>query len=253
VDQLLAFHPFPAQNDHLYFVCTFAQSRRSPLSCYFPARSINMDRRSAASKARRERHDHRNEPRSHDPARTHGERSRTIVTPGESAAQDKPRGPSLAHSSLTPHNSPLPPAPPRQITRHTLPSNFRPNSLKTNDRCTTYSTHFSRRRVCFVGRGFNPAISDAGASLPFAPVHPREFPGSLLTNHQSRITTHAPEALPNLLSSAEPLRIVFRCMIVVLYKRNFFEPSAPCWALLFSGPRAGHRSQPYRAIRREND
>jgi len=107
--------------------------------------------------------------------------------------------------------------------------------------------------VCFAGRGSNPAISDAGASLHFALVHPREFPGSSLANHESRITSHAPEALPNLLSSAEPLRIVFRCMIVVLYKRIFFEPSAPCWALLFSGPKAGDPSQPYKAIRREND
>jgi hypothetical protein len=212
-----------------------------------------MDRRSAASKARRERHDHNNEARAHDPASTCGERSLTIVTPGESAVKDKPRGPSLAGSPLAPRTSPLPPAPARQITRHTLPSNFRSNSLKTKDRCTTYSTHFSRGRVCFVGRGFNPAISDAGASLPFALVHPREFPGSPLTNHQSRITAHAPEALPNLLSSAEPLRIVFRCMIVVLYKRNFFKPSASCWALLFSGPKATRPSQPYKAIRREND
>jgi hypothetical protein len=42
-------------------------------------------------------------------------------------------------------------------------------------------------------------------------------------------------------------------MIVVLYKRNFFEPGERRWALLFSGPKVGHPSKPYRAIRREND
>ena len=91
-----------------------------------------------------------------------------------------------------------------QITRHTMQSNFHSISLKTNDGCTHKVTHFfmvglpvstpdrapeatasgardmkraweiGQRGARFVGRGFNPAISNAAASLPFAPLHPRE-------------------------------------------------------------------------------
>jgi hypothetical protein len=268
-----------------------------------------MDRRSVASKARRKKQDSSSELRAHEPTKTSGERSRTIVAPSESAARDKPRGSSLADSSLTPHTSPVSPAAPRQITRHTMQSKFEANSLKTNDGHPHKVTHFSRGKIrenesqCYPERSRRvtnsrpaprstsltpnpsplipailidtPAIRNALNSnqsnaaiisnrhrsrvpltvefAPFAPSRSRGFPGSSLTNHGSRITIHAPEALPNLLSSAEPLRIVFRCMIVVPYKRNFFEPGERRWALLFSGPKVGHPSKPYRAIRREND
>jgi hypothetical protein len=165
------------------------------------------------------------------------------------------------------------------ITRHTMPSNFRPISLKTNDGCTHKVTHFSGRHLCFAGRGFNPATSDALASLPLAPLHPREFPGSSLTNHQSRATNHGAlidtpairntlnsnhsnaetisnrhgsrawlAARPtnrksvrvNLLSSPDAPRMS-RLMTSFLDKRNFFEPSAPCWAFVFKKGLPGRR------------
>jgi hypothetical protein len=78
-----------------------------------------------------------------------------------------------------------------QITRHTMPSNFHAISLKTNDGCTKEVTHKLRYEVRPVGRGFNPAVSDALASLPFAPLYLRELPGLSLTNHQSRVTNHS--------------------------------------------------------------
>jgi hypothetical protein len=113
-----------------------------------------------------------------------------------------------------------------------VPSNFRANSLKTNKSGTREVTHFSR--VEFRGN----------ESQPY-PERSRRA-----TNHQSLITNHA---VPSLLSSAEALRIIFRCMIVVLYKRNFFEPGEPRWALLFLGPKTIHISQSSKAFRREND
>ena len=168
-----------------------------------------------------------------------------------------------------------------------VPSNFRANSLKTNDGCTYKVTHNSQRDVRLLGRGGtgpeqgrgNPAMSNAVASSPFAPLRPpvpsavegREFPASLATRHLPLATNHSQETArlprplsrddckprrhprPSLLSSAEALRIIFRCMIVVLYKRNFFEPGEPRWALLFSGPKTIHTSQSSKAFRREND
>ena len=168
-----------------------------------------------------------------------------------------------------------------------VPSNFRANSLKTNNWCTYKVTHNSQRDVRLLGRGGtgpeqgrgNPAMSNAVASLPFAPLRPpvpsavegREFPASLATRHLPLATNHSQETArlprphpkgdckprrrprPSLLSSAEALRIIFRCMIVVLYKRNFFEPGEPRWALLFSGPKTIHTSQSSKAFRREND
>jgi hypothetical protein len=137
-----------------------------------------------------------------------------------------------------------------------VPSNFRPNSLKTNDGCICKVTHKS---PC-VRRGFFgwTRVSHTVESSPFAPlqllvpsaVEGRESPGPSLTNHKSLITNRA---VPSLLSSAEALRIIFRCMIVVLYKRNFFEPGEPRWALLFLGPKTIHTSQSSIAFRREND
>ncbi len=168
-----------------------------------------------------------------------------------------------------------------------VPSKFRPNSLKTNNWCTYKVTHNSQRDVRLLGRGGtgpeqgrgNPAMSNAVASSPFAPLRPpipsavegREFPASLATRHLPLATNHSQETArlprphpkgdckprrrprPSLLSSAEALRIIFRCMIVVLYKRNFFEPGEPRWALLFSGPKTIHTSQSSKAFRREND
>ena len=106
-----------------------------------------MDRRSVASKARRKKQDSSSELRAHEPTKTSGERSRTIVAPSESAARDKPSGPSLADSSLTPHTSPVSPAPLRQITRHTMQSNFEAKSLKKNDGHPHKVTHFSRGKI----------------------------------------------------------------------------------------------------------
>ena len=183
-----------------------------------------------------------------------------------------------------------------------VPSNFRANSLKTNDGRTCKVTHKTcesisagcraedraatiksssqeLRHACFVGPGGtcpeqgrgNAAISEAVASLPLALIDPREFPASLATRHLPLATNHSHETArlprplsrddckprrhpcPSLLSSAEALRIIFRCMIVVLYKRNFFEPGEPRWALLFSGPKTSHTSQSSNAFRREND
>ena len=79
-------------------------------------------------------------------------------------------------------------APRRKFTRHTMSSKFHANSLKTSDGCHHKAQHFSRCRLHFVGRGFNPAESDALASSPFAPLHPREFPRASLANHHSPIT-----------------------------------------------------------------
>jgi hypothetical protein len=185
-------------------------------SCYFPARSINMDTRqgsqstasrareikpadgrdisagkcSAANRAPREGHENKSAPPARPPAdnpiRTCGEHSRTIVTRSGSAVPDEPRGPLPLHPLL-----PLPPAP-RRITRHTMPIKFQAKPLITNDRVPNYSTHKSRGDVRLVGRGFDPAESDGPASLPFAPLHPREFAGASLTNSRSGPRTGIP-------------------------------------------------------------
>ena len=131
-----------------------------------------------------------------------------------------------------------------------VPSNFRSNSLKTNNWCTREVTLKSGRSERFAERGFTPAVNDAVASLPFAPLHLREFPGASLTNHRSLLTNHP---VASLLSSADALRIIFRCMIVVLNKRIFFQPGAPRWASLFSEPKTSCPSHSYTAFRREND
>jgi len=97
----------------------------------------------------------------------------------------------LFYSSLKRRVSNTTYLPQPQITRHTMPSNFHAISLKTNDGCTKEVTHKLRCEVRFVGRGFNPAENDALASLPFAPLHLHEFPGSSLTKHQSPVTNHS--------------------------------------------------------------
>ena len=71
-----------------------------------------------------------------------------------------------------------------------VPVNFRRNSHKTNDGCTHKVTLQSRRRVRHVGPGFNLAISDEVASLPFALIDPRELPGAPLTAGSRQFTRH---------------------------------------------------------------
>jgi len=153
------------------------------MDIFVPAdgRDLGARKRLAANRARRERHENKSAPpaRPHDPmtglpGRRSVEPGRSILTPRE-AVFGPTRGP-----------LPLPPVPPlsprsRRITRHTMPSNFHPNSLKTNDGCTRKVTHNSRPSLRFVGRGFNPAVNAAVASLPFAPVHLRDSSGSRIT------------------------------------------------------------------------
>ena len=70
-------------------------------------------------------------------------------------------------------------------------------ALKRNDGVPKEVTHFFKpgpgvrlveRGVRFVGRGFNRAENDALASLPFAPLHLREFSG--VVPHESPVTSH---------------------------------------------------------------
>jgi hypothetical protein len=72
-------------------------------------------------------------------------------------------------------------AKPRDITRHTMPSNFVRNSMKTKNRCTNYSTHFSRVSVA-------PYFLQSAAIRPQSPVDlGRRGPRSnlnLLTPHR---------------------------------------------------------------------
>ncbi len=181
--------PFSASVPHLYFFYTFAQSRRLPPSCYFPPRSINMDtrqgsqstasrareikpadgrdlsagKRSAASRARRERHDSRTEP----PARASADNRIRIVTPSE---------PALAPTSFPPSLLPWPPLS-HQITRHTLPSKFRRISLKTKKSGTHKVTHKLRLRPDRVRRGGRP--------------EGRESPGSRLAIRASTVPNYS--------------------------------------------------------------
>jgi hypothetical protein len=166
-----------------------------------------------------------------------GDRSRPRANPLYSTSRGpafKPRHFSASSASIASFFS--------RFTRHTMPSKFRRNSLKTNDRVPSYSTHKSgcvhhdilcmtKPRASFVGRGFDLAIKDAISSLPLALLHSREFPGLPLTNHEPRIISHD---LAFLLSSPEALRMA-RLMTSVLDKRNFFTPSAPCWAFVLIG------------------
>jgi len=129
--------PFPGRAPPLYFFYTLAQSRRLPPSCYFSPRSINMDMRSAASRARRERYDNRTEPST----RASADNRIRIATPSDAAL-----GPTRDPLSLPPLC--------REFTRHTLSSKFRRISLKTKKSDTNKVT-LTLQGVCHQSRVTN--------------------------------------------------------------------------------------------------
>jgi hypothetical protein len=172
----------------------------------------------------------------------------------------------------------------RQFTRHTLSSKFRRTSNKTNDRglrqvthnarvgsatlvanrastVPNYSTHVSSNFRSNLLKTNNWCTHDVTliTGLPVSTVSRAWEISPRLRRDESkscRISHRGPSrmlARPSLLSSADALRIIFRCMIVVLNKRNFFQPGAPRWASLFSGPKNIRTSHSYKAFRREND
>jgi hypothetical protein len=114
---------------------------------------------------------------------------------------------------------PMPPLPPlsRQITRHTMPSNFQANLLKINDGGMHEVSHFFM--VAFIEPMLNSVLGATEKCETFPPTALRK-------------STRKGAARANLLSFREAPKMT-RLMTSFLDKRNFFEPSALCWAFVF--------------------
>jgi hypothetical protein len=118
----------------------------------------------------------------------------------------------------------------RQITRHTMPSNFRPKSLKTNDGGMHEVSHFFG--VACDGPATNLALNEhrkyeelnARREIPL-----RAKCALSRDDNPYRIVT-------NLLSFREAPKMA-RLMTSVLDIGNFLTPGAPCWAFAFMGAR----------------
>ncbi len=186
---------------HLYFFRTFAQSRRSPLSFYFPARSINMDKRSTANRALRERRENRSEPRARAAAASQFTRHTM-----SSKFHPNPLKTNDGCTHKVTHFS--------QVGDGTLATNHQ--SLITNH---GFLIDTPEIRNALKSNQSNAEI-----------ISIRHKAGGAVT---AQAATRKP-ARANLLSSPEALRMA-RLMTSILDKRNFFEPSAPRWAFVFMG------------------
>jgi hypothetical protein len=224
---------------HLYYFYPFAQSRRSPSSCYFPARPINMDERLATKRTTMNGSAHQQSARQATSAAASPEARqfresrvpcairealkystlhRQIAFPPETGCRIEF---ALTHSKQTigvhaTRNSN------RGVSAHALDGFSAPKMISSR------SSQAMRRAFLIDTLAIRNALNSNQSSA--ATISNRHGSGvSLTARPATRKSVHV-----NLHSSPDAPRMA-RLMTSFLDKRNFFEPSAPCWAFVFMG------------------